>query len=125
GTDLRNLEDFQQNVLPSVEHAIIVLDRAGVLTTWNQTAERLWGLARRARAPASVLVAPCRRHRAAAPRSPRSGDRHGERGDAPRCTVSATHRRVGPGAAAGVAAQRQLRRPPMDRRQGGRTVLRG
>jgi len=28
----------------SLQHAVIVLDRAGVLTTWNQTAERLWGL---------------------------------------------------------------------------------
>ena len=43
-TELKNLDDYQQSVLSSLQHAVLVVDRAGVLTTWNQTAERLWGL---------------------------------------------------------------------------------
>ena len=42
--DLKELDEYQQSVLSSLQHAIVVLDRAGLVTTWNQTAERLWGL---------------------------------------------------------------------------------
>jgi two-component system CheB/CheR fusion protein len=42
--DLKELDEYQQGVLSSLQHAIVVLDRAGLVTTWNQTAERLWGL---------------------------------------------------------------------------------
>ncbi len=42
--DLKDLDEYQQSVLSSLQHAIVVLDRAGLVTTWNQTAERLWGL---------------------------------------------------------------------------------
>ena len=42
--DLKELDEYQQSVLSSLQHAIVVLDRSGLVTTWNQTAERLWGL---------------------------------------------------------------------------------
>src|SRR5207249_4914494 len=44
GVELKNLDEYQQSVLSSLQHAIVVLDRHGLVTTWNQTAERLWGL---------------------------------------------------------------------------------
>src|SRR5213594_2822719 len=43
-SELKNLDEYQQSVLSSLQHAIVVLDRHGLVTTWNQTAERLWGL---------------------------------------------------------------------------------
>ena len=42
--ELKHLDDYQRAVLSSLEHAVVVLDREGVATTWNHTAERLWGL---------------------------------------------------------------------------------
>jgi two-component system CheB/CheR fusion protein len=42
--DLKRLDVYQQTVLGSVDQAVLVLDREGLVTTWNSTAERMWGL---------------------------------------------------------------------------------
>src|SRR5262249_45104057 len=42
--ELKQLDDYQHSVLSSLQHAVLVLDRSGTVTTWNQTAERVWGL---------------------------------------------------------------------------------
>jgi len=42
--ELNRLDAFHRSLLDSLEAAIIVLDREGVVTAWNQTAERTWGL---------------------------------------------------------------------------------
>jgi two-component system CheB/CheR fusion protein len=42
--ELNRLDAFHRSLLNSLEQAIAVLDRDGVVTAWNQVAERLWGL---------------------------------------------------------------------------------
>jgi two-component system, chemotaxis family, CheB/CheR fusion protein len=42
--ELRRMDDSHQSFLNSLEQGIIVLDRAGTIETWNQAAERMWGL---------------------------------------------------------------------------------
>ena len=37
-------DDYQIAVLSSLESPVVVLDRAGRVTTWNAAAERLWGI---------------------------------------------------------------------------------
>jgi two-component system CheB/CheR fusion protein len=43
GYELTQL-DYQRGVLNSLEHAIMVIDRMGLVRTWNHAAERMWGL---------------------------------------------------------------------------------
>jgi two-component system CheB/CheR fusion protein len=43
-TDLRQLDEYQQAVLGSIDQALLVLDREGIVKTWNEGAERMWGL---------------------------------------------------------------------------------
>jgi len=42
--ELRRAETYQRMVLSSLDQAVVVLDPAGVVTTWNDAAERLWGV---------------------------------------------------------------------------------
>jgi two-component system CheB/CheR fusion protein len=42
--ELNQLDAFHRSLLNSLEHGVAVLDRDGVVTTWNQRAEQLWGL---------------------------------------------------------------------------------
>src|SRR5262245_48726596 len=42
--DLRQLDSYQRNVLNSLDHPIVVLDRESKVTTWNQSAEEMWAL---------------------------------------------------------------------------------
>jgi two-component system CheB/CheR fusion protein len=44
GADLKQLDDYQRTVLASLGQAVIVLDRNGLVITWNPTAERMWGV---------------------------------------------------------------------------------
>jgi two-component system CheB/CheR fusion protein len=43
-SELKRLDDHQRKVLSSLDDAVVVLDREGIVTTWNQTAARMWGL---------------------------------------------------------------------------------
>ena len=42
--DQKRRDDYQIAVLSSLEYPVVVLNRAGNVTTWNAAAERLWGL---------------------------------------------------------------------------------
>ena len=42
--ELNRLDAFNRSLLDSLEAGIVVLDREGVVTAWNQTVERMWGL---------------------------------------------------------------------------------
>ncbi len=42
--ELNRVDSYHHSLINSFEQAIIVLDRAGVVRTWNQAAERTWGL---------------------------------------------------------------------------------
>jgi two-component system CheB/CheR fusion protein len=42
--EMNRLEAYQRAVLASLESAVLVTDREAIVTTWNQTAERMWGL---------------------------------------------------------------------------------
>jgi two-component system CheB/CheR fusion protein len=42
--DLKRLDDYQRRVLGTLDQAVLVLDRDGIVTTWNDTAEAMWGL---------------------------------------------------------------------------------
>ena len=42
--DQRRRDDYQMAVLSSLEYPVVVVDRAGIVTTWNAPAEQLWGL---------------------------------------------------------------------------------
>ena len=42
--EARRLAVYQQSVTDIVTEAVVVLDRSFTVTTWNQAAERLWGL---------------------------------------------------------------------------------
>jgi two-component system CheB/CheR fusion protein len=44
--ELKRLDAYHQNLLDSVEQSIFVTDRAMVVTTWNDAAERMWSLRR-------------------------------------------------------------------------------
>ena len=43
-TELRYLDARHHSLLNSLGYAILVLDQAGTVESWNQAAERLWGL---------------------------------------------------------------------------------
>jgi two-component system CheB/CheR fusion protein len=43
-SEMNRLDFFHRSLLDSLQDGIIVLDRTGAVTTWNQRAERLWGL---------------------------------------------------------------------------------
>ncbi len=45
-SELRQLDVRHHAVLDSLEHAILVVDRVGIIAAWNQGAERIWGLRR-------------------------------------------------------------------------------
>jgi two-component system CheB/CheR fusion protein len=42
--ELKRLDTYHHGVLDSVEQSIFVTDRAGVVTSWNRAAERMWGV---------------------------------------------------------------------------------
>jgi two-component system CheB/CheR fusion protein len=42
--DLNRLDTFHRSLINSLEHGLAVLDREGVVTTWNRVAEGMWGL---------------------------------------------------------------------------------
>jgi two-component system CheB/CheR fusion protein len=44
--ELKRLDAYHQSLLDSVEQSIFVTDRAMVVTTWNDAAERMWSLRR-------------------------------------------------------------------------------
>ena len=44
GAELARLDSYHRAVADGMDAAIIVLDRAGVVRTWSQAAERMWGL---------------------------------------------------------------------------------
>ena len=43
-TELRRLDAYHRGLLNSMEQSIFVTDRSLLVTSWNQAAERLWGL---------------------------------------------------------------------------------
>ena len=42
--ELNRLDAYHRSLVNSLEYGVVVLDRQGVVTTWNETAEQLWGL---------------------------------------------------------------------------------
>ena len=44
GVELERLDVYHRGVVNSVEQGMVVIDRLGVVRTWNHTAERMWGL---------------------------------------------------------------------------------
>jgi two-component system, chemotaxis family, CheB/CheR fusion protein len=42
--ELRRMDVSHQSFLNNLEQGVLVLDRAGTIETWNQAAERMWGL---------------------------------------------------------------------------------
>jgi two-component system CheB/CheR fusion protein len=42
--ELNRLDAAHRGLLNSLDHGLIVLDRDGIVTVWNQAAERMWGL---------------------------------------------------------------------------------
>jgi two-component system CheB/CheR fusion protein len=42
--ELKRLDDYQHRVLSTLDQAVLVLNRDGIITTWNATAEEMWGL---------------------------------------------------------------------------------
>jgi two-component system CheB/CheR fusion protein len=42
--DLKRLDEYQRTVLDSLVAAVLVLNREGVVTTWNHRAEQMWKL---------------------------------------------------------------------------------
>jgi two-component system, chemotaxis family, CheB/CheR fusion protein len=44
GGELAHLDGYHRGILNSLEQSVIVIDRMGVVRTWNHAAERMWGL---------------------------------------------------------------------------------
>ena len=43
-SELNRLDAYHRSLVNSFEHGIVVLDADGVVTTWNEVAEQMWGL---------------------------------------------------------------------------------
>jgi two-component system CheB/CheR fusion protein len=56
--ELNRLDSLHRSMVNSFDRALMVLDRDGVVTTWNQFAERLWGLAAEHAVNRSVFTLP-------------------------------------------------------------------
>jgi two-component system CheB/CheR fusion protein len=44
GAELARLDGFHRGVVNAMDDGLLVIDRHGVIRTWNHTAERMWGL---------------------------------------------------------------------------------
>ena len=44
GVELARLDTYHRGVVNSVEQGMVVMDKLGVVRTWNHAAERMWGL---------------------------------------------------------------------------------
>jgi two-component system CheB/CheR fusion protein len=44
GAELARLDAYQRSIVDSVDHGLMVVDRLGVVRTWNHSAERMWGI---------------------------------------------------------------------------------
>jgi two-component system CheB/CheR fusion protein len=44
GAELARLDGFHRGVVDSIDRGLMVVDRLGVVRTWNHAAERIWGL---------------------------------------------------------------------------------
>ena len=44
GAELARLDGFHRGVVNSMDAGLLVIDRLGIVRTWNQSAERMWGL---------------------------------------------------------------------------------
>ena len=42
--ELNRLDAYHRSFVNSLEYGVVVLDRQGVVTTWNEVAEHMWGL---------------------------------------------------------------------------------
>src|SRR5262249_53760791 len=42
--ELNRLDSYHRSLVNSLQLGVFVLDRQGVVTTWNETAEQMWGL---------------------------------------------------------------------------------
>jgi two-component system CheB/CheR fusion protein len=42
--ELKRLDEYQEMILSGLDQAVIVVDPSGAVTTWNETAARMWGL---------------------------------------------------------------------------------
>jgi two-component system, chemotaxis family, CheB/CheR fusion protein len=44
GAELARLDSYHRGVVNSMEQGLFVVDRAGIVRTWNHVAERMWGV---------------------------------------------------------------------------------